>query len=145
MNVAALASRMGGVSPNEALAMKFSLLPWYVGLDTEDVPRAVWNHLMATAVGADRVVVCDTCGGAFAADPAEVQAEPCPNPRCDSHLLVMSPEELEDTYLLAGEHPVFSIDKWREVTASRLCLLGYWDWVHQQLTVNLRVSWPVTA
>jgi hypothetical protein len=57
----------------------------------------------------------------------------------------MSPEELEDTYLLAGEHPVFPIDKWHEVTASRTCLLGYWDWVHQQLTVNLRVSWPVTA
>jgi hypothetical protein len=60
MSLAALASRMGGVTLNETLAMKFSLLPWYVGLDTEDVPRAVWNHLLATAVGADKTVVCDT-------------------------------------------------------------------------------------
>jgi predicted kinase len=48
----------------------------------------------------------------------------------------MTPEarELAKQYGIWGEHPEFTLPYWQYEVRNDDTRLGYWDWVHQQIT-----------
>lgn len=54
----------------------------------------------------------------------------------DSYL---SPAQLAHKFADLGEYPCFTLPRWRKVVLAGDTIVGYWDWVSEQL--HLAANW----